>query len=97
MLSFGISLRMVGLGPEGDGEPRKGFEEDSGMNRYFAGLGDHLKSKRSYTHAHTQAKPLGGGEGSEFPKVNQLAANPKHIPGPCLRLSEYILGPWMNF
>ena len=37
MLGFWVNLRKVGLGPEGHGEPQKGFEHESGMNRCFTG------------------------------------------------------------
>ena len=37
MLGFWVNLRKVGLGPEGHGEPWKGFEQESDMSRYFTG------------------------------------------------------------
>lgn len=35
MLGFWVNLRKVGLGPEGHGEPQKGFEQESGMNIFY--------------------------------------------------------------
>lgn len=50
MLGFWVSLRKVGLGPEGHGEPQKEFEQVSGMNRYFTGLSGRPPEKQEIIH-----------------------------------------------
>lgn len=41
----------MGLGPEGHGDLRRGFEQESDISRYFTGwLGSRLKSERSSIH-----------------------------------------------
>lgn len=59
MLGFWVSLRKVGLGPEGHGELRRGFEQESGMSRYFRGWFGRPPEKQEVLY------PLGGEEGSD--------------------------------
>lgn len=58
MLGFWVNLRKVGLGPEGHGEPRKGFEQESDMSRYFTGWFGRPPEKQEVLYT------LGGEEGS---------------------------------
>lgn len=53
MLGFWVSLRKVGLGPEGHGEPQKEFEQVSGMNRYFTGWSGRPPEKQEIIHTHS--------------------------------------------